>query len=91
MSTPSDNRNDIEILVVEDSATQARQLARLLETAGYRVRVAADGEVWFLEANANPFISYGHDMANSAAKAGMEYYDFVERLVDIAVSRDGRS
>ncbi|MCS0580748.1 EAL domain-containing protein [Massilia pinisoli] len=43
MSTPPDNRNDIEILVVEDSATQARQLARLLETAGYRVRVAADG------------------------------------------------
>ena len=43
MSTSPDNRNDIEILVVEDSATQARQLARLLETAGYRVRVAADG------------------------------------------------
>jgi PAS domain S-box-containing protein/diguanylate cyclase (GGDEF)-like protein len=43
MSTSPDNRSDIEILVVEDSATQARQLARLLETAGYRVRVAADG------------------------------------------------
>jgi len=63
----------------------------LRDYARLDVRVAADGEVWFLEANANPFISYGHDMANSAAKAGMEYYDFVERLVDIAVSRDGRS
>jgi D-alanine-D-alanine ligase len=63
----------------------------LRDYARIDVRVAADGEVWFLEANANPFISYGHDMANAAAKAGMEYYDFVERLVDVAVSRHGHS
>jgi CheY-like chemotaxis protein len=29
--------------VVEDSATQARQLAQLLEVGGYRVRIASDG------------------------------------------------
>ncbi|MFS2219081.1 hypothetical protein ACCD08_31670, partial [Telluria sp. Tellsp104] len=39
----TDTANDIEILVVEDSATQARQLAQLLETVGYRVRIASDG------------------------------------------------
>ena len=44
-----------------------------------------------LEANANPFISYGHDMANAAAKAGMEYYDFVQRLVDVAMARYDRA
>ena len=34
----------IEILVVEDSATQAQSLAQLLETeGGYRVRIAANG------------------------------------------------
>jgi hypothetical protein len=38
-------------------------------------------------ANANPFISYGHDMANSAAKAGMEYSDFNQRIVDSAMAR----
>jgi D-alanine-D-alanine ligase-like ATP-grasp enzyme len=53
--------------------------------------VAADGEVWFLEANANPFISYGHDMANAADKAGMDYYAFVQRLVDEAMKRHGRT
>jgi D-alanine-D-alanine ligase len=63
----------------------------LRDYARLDVRVATDGEVWFMEANANPFISYGHDMANAAAKAGMEYYNFVQRLVDVAVSRDGRS
>ena len=34
---------DAEILIVEDSPTQAEQLTDLLETSGYRVRVAADG------------------------------------------------
>ncbi|HEY8258914.1 MAG TPA: ATP-grasp domain-containing protein [Gemmatimonadales bacterium] len=61
----------------------------LRDYARIDVRVAADGEVWFLEANANPFISYGHDMANAAEKAGMNYYEFVQRLVDEAVERSG--
>jgi hypothetical protein len=34
-----------------------------------------------------PFISYGHDMATSAAKAGMEYSDFIQRIVDSAMAR----
>lgn len=61
----------------------------LRDYARLDVRLAPDGEVWFLEANANPFISYGHDMANAAAKAGMDYYRFVERLVTEAVRRYG--
>ncbi|HEV7365507.1 MAG TPA: ATP-grasp domain-containing protein [Gemmatimonadales bacterium] len=55
------------------------------------LRLTADGQVWVLEANANPFISYGHDMANSAAKAGMEYTDFIQRIVDAAVARYDRA
>jgi len=43
MNLSPDNANDIEILVVEDSATQARQLAQLLAKAGFRVRIAVDG------------------------------------------------
>ena len=59
----------------------------LRDYARLDVRLAPDGEVWFLEANANPFISYGHDMANAAQKAGMDYYAFVQRLVDEAMAR----
>jgi diguanylate cyclase (GGDEF)-like protein/PAS domain S-box-containing protein len=33
----------VDILVVEDSATQAQYLAQILEQAGYRVRLAANG------------------------------------------------
>jgi D-alanine-D-alanine ligase len=63
----------------------------LRDYARLDVRLAPDGEVWFLEANANPFISYGHDMANAAEKAGMDYYEFVERLVHEALARYDRA
>ncbi len=63
----------------------------LRDYARLDVRLAADGEVWFLEANANPFISYGHDMANAAEKAGMDYYRFIERLVHEAGGRYERA
>jgi D-alanine-D-alanine ligase len=59
----------------------------LRDYARLDVRLAPDGELWVLEANANPFISYGHDMANSAEKAGMDYYQFIQRLVDVAAAR----
>ena len=63
----------------------------LRDYARLDVRLAPDGEVWFLEANANPFISYGHDMANAAEKAGMDYYEFIQRLVDEAMTRHGHA
>jgi D-alanine-D-alanine ligase len=76
---------------IESICRTAFRALWLRDYARLDVRLAADGEVWFLEANANPFISYGHDMANAALKAGMEYYDFVQRLVDEAMARYGRA
>jgi len=37
----------------------------LRDYARLDLRLTPDGQIWVLEANANPFISYGHDMANS--------------------------
>ena len=42
-----------------------------------------------LEANANPFLSRGHEIANAAEKAGMPYPKFVQRIVDEATARYG--
>jgi len=76
---------------IEDICRTAFRALWLRDYARLDVRVAADGEVWVLEANANPFISYGHDMANAAGKAGMDYYEFIQRLVDEAMARYGRA
>jgi len=42
-STPSAHHRNVEVLVAEDSRTQAEQLKYLLEEAGYAVAVTADG------------------------------------------------
>ncbi|HTS87097.1 MAG TPA: ATP-grasp domain-containing protein [Gemmatimonadales bacterium] len=59
----------------------------LRDYARLDVRLTPAGELWFIEANANPFISWGHDMANAAQKAGMSYNEFIERIVREALSR----
>ncbi len=75
---------------IESICRTAFRALCLRDYARLDIRLAPDGEVWFLEANANPFISYGHDMANAAEKAGMDYYAFVQRLVDEAAARYDR-
>ena len=55
------------------------------------LRPTPDGRLWLLEANANPFLSYGHDVANAASKAGMNYGAFLQRIVHAAVARYERS
>lgn len=76
--------------IVETCRTAYRALW-LRDYARLDLRVTEDGGVWVLEANANPFISYGHDMANAAAKAGMEYFAFIDRIVTTALHRYERS
>jgi D-alanine-D-alanine ligase len=76
---------------IEDICRTTFRALWLRDYARLDVRLAPDGEVWVLEANANPFISYGHDMANAAAKAGLEYYEFIQRLVDEAMARHARA
>ncbi|MBA3894371.1 MAG: ATP-grasp domain-containing protein [Gemmatimonadales bacterium] len=76
---------------IESICRTAFRALWLRDYARLDLRLAADGEVWVLEANANPFISYGHDMANAAVKAGMEYYDFIQRLVNEATARYDRA
>jgi D-alanine-D-alanine ligase len=76
--------------ILETCRTAYRALW-LRDYARLDLRLTPEGGVWLLEANANPFISYGHDMANAAAKAGMEYTDFIQRIVDAAIARYERS
>lgn len=59
----------------------------LRDYARLDIRLTSQNEVWVIEGNANPFISFGHDMANAAEKAGMDYPAFVQRIVDEAMRR----
>ena len=51
------------------------------------VRLTHDDEVYVLEVNPNPFIAAEHEMAEAAAKAGLKYNAFIQRIVDEAMAR----
>lgn len=51
------------------------------------VRLAHDDEVYVLEVNPNPFIAFEHELAEAAAKAGLKYNAFIQRIVDEALAR----
>jgi len=72
---------------LEEICRTAFRALWLCDYARLDVRLTPDGEIWIIEANANPFISYGHDVANAAEKAGMDYYEFIQRIVTVAVER----
>ncbi len=61
----------------------------LRDYARIDVRLTPDGDIWFIEANANPYLSFGHNSAEAAHKAGMHYEAFIQRIVDEAMARDG--
>jgi D-alanine-D-alanine ligase len=79
------------------SATAREEIERICKIAFHElwlrdyaridIRLTDEDEIWVLEANANPFISLGHEIANSAEKAGMPYPDFIQRIVDEALAR----
>lgn len=72
---------------IEDTCRTAFRALWLQDYGRLDVRLTPQDEVWVLEANANPFISFGHDLANAAEKAGLDYYSFINRIVDEALKR----
>lgn len=72
---------------IERTCRRAFGALLLRDYARLDVRLTTDDDVFVIEANANPFISFGHDMANSAEKAGLDYYAFVNRIADEALRR----
>jgi D-alanine-D-alanine ligase len=76
---------------LERVAIAAYDALELRDFGRLDVRLTDTGQAYVLEANANPYLSYGHEMARAAAKVGLEYTDFIHRLVQEAWRRHKRS
>lgn len=66
----------------------AKRLYKALGLTGYAridLRLDADGEVWVLEANANPDLSLDEDFALSAQAVGIEYPDLLQRVMNLGM------
>ena len=64
----------------------SKRIFRALHLTGYArmdFRLRADGELFVLEANANPNLSAAEDFAQSALTAGMSYDDLLQRILQL--------
>jgi D-alanine-D-alanine ligase len=72
---------------IADICTTAFHALSLQDYARIDLRLTHDNEVYVLEVNPNPFLAEEHEMANAAAKAGMQYPELIQRIVDEALQR----
>jgi D-alanine-D-alanine ligase len=74
--------------VVRDIQHVCKRIYRLLTIDGYAridLRVTPQNEVYFIEANPNPFLAADEDFAQSALKAGLSYRQLIERIVRLGL------
>ncbi len=65
-----------------------KRVYRRLNMSGYGridLRLRPDGEVFVLEANANPNLEFGEDFAESAESAGISYESLIQRIVNLGL------
>lgn len=73
---------------IGETCTTAYDALWLQDYGRIDLRLAHDDEVYVLEVNPNPFLAAEHEMANAAEKAGMDYNELIQRIVDEAMARD---
>jgi D-alanine-D-alanine ligase len=81
--------DELPPIVVGRLDTLSRRIYRALGLSGYArmdFRVTADGQVYVLEANANPNLEAEEDFAESARAAGVAYDDLLDRLMALGMS-----
>jgi D-alanine-D-alanine ligase len=75
---------------LEEVGRTAYRALNLRDYARIDVRMTPDGRAFVLEANPNPYLAYGEDMADAAERAGMSYPQFISRIVELAWERRPR-
>ncbi|MHC4441850.1 MAG: D-alanine--D-alanine ligase family protein [Planctomycetota bacterium] len=71
-----------------------KRIFRYLRMSGYGridLRMTEEGRLYVLEANPNPQLAYGEDLAESAEAAGISYETLIQRIVNLGLRRSRES
>ena len=68
-----------------DSSETTSSSGRSSGYARLDLRVTANNEVYFIEANPNPILAEDEDFAQSAMKSGLTYPQLIERIIRLGV------
>ncbi|MEM6469527.1 MAG: D-alanine--D-alanine ligase [Planctomycetota bacterium] len=66
-----------------------KRVYRALSLSGYArmdLRMTPEGQIYVIEANANPNIEYGEDFAESAHSIGIDYESLLQRILSMGLS-----
>ncbi|MEM9410843.1 MAG: D-alanine--D-alanine ligase [Planctomycetota bacterium] len=80
---------DLDPLVEQKIIKTCKRVYRALSLSGYArmdLRVNQAGEVFVLEANPNPNLSYGEDFAESAEKVGINYETLLQKIITLGLN-----
>jgi D-alanine-D-alanine ligase len=80
----------LEPQVMDRMSRLAKRIYRTLELDGYAridFRLSVDNVPYFLDANPNPDISDGEELASAAALVGMNYGDLISRILNLSLKR----
>lgn len=89
-------KHDIKIVVAkglskalrDKIATLSKRIYRVLGMSGYAridLRLTDDGEIYVLEANANPDIGYGDELSTATEASGIEYEELLQRIINLGI------
>ena len=79
---------DLDQALVAKIERMCKRIYRLLTIDGYAridLRLTADNEVYFIEANPNPILAADEDFALAADKAGLPYPRLIDRIVRLGM------
>ena len=82
------SRADMPKAKAEEIQNVAKRAYRALEMSGYArmdFRLDTAGNFFVLEANANPHIAEGEDLADSAKRGGLSYPDLLQRILNFGL------
>ena len=84
----SDAARDLPEDVEAQLPRLCKRIYRALSLSGYArmdLRLSPEGRVYLIEANPNPQLAYGEDLAESAESAGLPYDGLLQKLLNLGM------
>jgi len=72
---------------IERLCKRAYRALQLQDYGRIDIRLSPDGKIVVLEANPNPDIAYGEEVAEAADKIGIDYESLIDRIIRLALRR----
>ena len=72
---------------LQETAIDAYQALKLRDYGRIDMRLTADGTIFVIEANPNPWLSSQAEFAMAARKSGRSYVEMIKDIVDFAMAR----